>query len=86
VDRVTNVMDGLRIASMVGPAGPLESIRKVLASSPLNRGPSDIYRLHKEFVETMDAAQAKRLIELWDRLGQAAPCGKDLVTDVFPGA
>jgi hypothetical protein len=71
---------------MVGPSGAVDSIRKVLASSPLNRVPSDIYRLHKEFVDTMDAAQAKRLIDLWDRLRQAAPGGKDLVTDVFPGA
>jgi hypothetical protein len=58
----------------------------VLAASPLKRGPSDVYRLHKEIVDTMDATQARRLIGLWDRLDREAPVGKDLVTDVFPGA
>jgi hypothetical protein len=84
-DRVSNVMDSLRVANMVHTSGLLGSVRKVLASSPLKRGPSDVYRLHKEIVDTMDAAQARRLIGLWDRLDREAPVGKDLVTDVFPG-
>ena len=92
LDRVTNVVDSLRVAGMAGAAmagpgaGALAAIRQALAPSPLWRGPSDVYRLHKGFVEAMDAGLATRLIGLWDRLDRVAPKGEGVVTDVHPGA
>ena len=87
MDRARNVLDGLRTAAMARPgAAAFASMWHVLAPSPLRRGPADVYRLHKEFVDGMDAEQARRLIGLQDRLDRAATKGQGIVTDVHHGS
>lgn len=83
--RFTNALDTLRIAGMAAQGSAIEGIRNSLQSTPLRRGPSDIYRLHREFVTRMDSTEAKRLQALGTRLSNAAPKGEKVVSDVYPG-
>lgn len=84
--RVRNLVDTLRIAATTGPGGALAGLRGALATTPLRRGPADIYRLHGEFVAQMDAAEARRLIGLSETLFTAAPRREETVTHVHRGA
>ena len=79
--RLANVPDGLRVASLAQPDQPLAAMRQVLARQPLHRKPADIYHLHGRFVEAMDAAEARRLIALEDRLLTEASKGERLASD-----
>jgi asparagine synthase (glutamine-hydrolysing) len=82
--RLSNVLDSLRVAAMARPGlQTLSAIRDVLQVSQLNRHPADIYRLHSQFVDAMDAREARRLIALEDALDRAALKGQDTVSDVF---
>ncbi len=84
--RITNTLDGLRLAAMAQPHGSaLAGIRQALAQSDLRRGPADVYRHHAAFVAGLDANQARRLIALEARLDRDAPKGQRVVSDVFPG-
>jgi len=84
LSRVGNALDTLRIAAMAGPQGALNGIRDTLRPTGLRRGPSDIYRLHNDFVAGMDAREAARLLALSERLFRAAPKGEKVVSHVFP--
>jgi hypothetical protein len=84
--RVTNALDTLRIAAKAGPGGALAGIAAALRKTPLRRGPSDIYRLHHDFVAGMDGAEARRLIALDEALRADAPKGNAVVTEVFDNA
>ena len=84
--RVTNALDTLRIAAMVGPGGALSGIRNALATTPLRRGSADILRLHGDFVARMDATEARRLMALSETLFKAAPRREETVTHVHHGA
>ena len=81
--RLTNALDTLRMAAMVGPGGALAGMRAALAHYPVNRGPADVYRLHADFVATMTPARARDLMALQTRLQTAAPTGESLVTEVL---
>ena len=83
--RVSNALDSLRVAAMAGQAGPWAGIREALKATPLRRGPSDILRLHRDMVEGMDAAEARRLMALEAKLRFAASQGRGLVSDVHDG-
>ncbi|MCB1389029.1 MAG: hypothetical protein KDK12_07815 [Rhodobacteraceae bacterium] len=83
--RLVNALDSLRIAARTGQAGPLAGMCAALAATPLRRGPSDILRLHREMVEGMDAAGARRLMALEARLRYAALRGDGLVSAVHDG-
>jgi asparagine synthase (glutamine-hydrolysing) len=86
-ERLINGLDSLRVSAMARPGrAAVGAIRDVLARSPLRRGPADIYRLHNDFVQGMDAAEARRLLELCDQLSGVALKGEGVVSDVFPGA
>lgn len=83
--RLANVLDGLRVAAMAAPDRPLAAMRQVLARQPLHRKPADIYRLHAAFVAAMTPAEARRLIQLEERLLREAPMGEGVATDdLFP--
>lgn len=85
-ERLTNALDSLRVAAMARPgSAAFAAIGQALSTSPLRRGPADIYRQHQEFVDGMDAREAQRLIALCDQLDRTALKGQELVTDVFPG-
>jgi hypothetical protein len=58
-------------------------LRSVLAESPLARGPSDIYRMHSEFIETMSVGTARNLIKIGQDLFQSAKKDSELVSDVY---
>ncbi len=83
--RLSNALDSLRVAAMAGQAGPWAGIREALRTTPLRRGPSDILRLHRDMVEGMDAAEARRLMALEAKLRFAATEGRGLVSDVHQG-
>lgn len=83
-DRVTGLLDLVRVAALTEPDGALAGVRQALRPSPLARASADIYRLHKGFVDRMDAAEARRLIALGARLDRDAPKGEAVVTDVHP--
>jgi asparagine synthase (glutamine-hydrolysing) len=86
IDRVTNALDCLRVAAMSQPGtAAIAAMWQALKPSGLRRGQSDIYRLQKQFVDDMDAAEARRLIRLWDRLDREMPKGQGVVTDVYHG-
>lgn len=82
--RVGNALDTLRIAAMVAQDGPLSGLRAALQSSPLRRGPSDIYRLHRDFVTQINTQEAARLLALGARLSQRAPKREKVVSHVYP--
>ncbi|GAB4265932.1 MAG: hypothetical protein Kow0013_14600 [Pararhodobacter sp.] len=86
LSRLANALDTLRVAAMAGPDGALRGMRAALAASPLRRGPADIYRLHKAFVEGMTGAQARHLLALDEALRAAAPRGDAVVTEVHAHA
>jgi asparagine synthase (glutamine-hydrolysing) len=81
--RLANILDALRIALKVGSGSKLERLRSVLAESPLARGPSDIYRMHSEFIETMSVGTARNLIKIGQDLFQSAKKDSELVSDVY---
>lgn len=84
--RLQTELDGLRIAAMVRPGlAAVDAMRMALTKGPLQRRSADIYRLHRDFVERIDAREARRLIALRDRLDRAAAKGTGVVSDVFPG-
>jgi len=83
--RLSNALDSLRVAAMAGQAGPWAGIKAALKATPLRRGPSDILRLHRDMVEGMDAAEARRLMALEAKLRFAATEGRGLVSDVHEG-
>jgi asparagine synthase (glutamine-hydrolysing) len=86
LSRLHNELDGLRIASMARKdVSAFDVLRSALARGPLHRRSMDLYSLHKSFVEQMNSGEARRLIELRDRLDRAATKGMGVVTDVFPG-
>ena len=78
-------IDMLRMAVLAGPGPAPASLRALVRATPLRRGASDFYRLHKTFVEGMDAREARWLMALEQRLAHAAPRGEGLVTDVHYG-
>ena len=84
--RLANILDTLRVAALAGPGTALQGIRAATSPSPLRRGPSDIYRLHHDFVQGMSVPEARRLMALEARLRRAAPTGEKVVTDVYPGS
>lgn len=82
--RLANVLDSLRVTAMAQPGNAaLSAIRHVASPSPLRRGPGDLYRLHGQFIDAMDAHEARRLIALEARLDRAAPKGQQVVSDVI---
>jgi asparagine synthase (glutamine-hydrolysing) len=81
--RVANLLDGLRVAAMAQPDRRLQAMTQAVTRQPLRRGPADIYRLHADVLGDMSAAQARRLIDLEDRLCSAAPKGHGVVSDVL---
>lgn len=83
--RLANALDTLRVAALAGPGRAVDGLRAALTTTPLRRGPSDIYRLHRDFVLGMDETEAKRLIRLSETLSKAAPTGAGVVSDVDPG-
>ncbi|MCL4675035.1 MAG: hypothetical protein KJZ59_03170, partial [Pararhodobacter sp.] len=80
-----NALDTLRIAALAGQGGVIEGVREALRATPLRRGPSDIYRLHRAFVSGMGQAEAGRLLALESRLSRAAAKGENVVSHVHPG-
>lgn len=86
LSRLQNELDGLRIASMARKGvSAFDVLRSALTRGPLHRKQMDLYSFHKNFVEQMDAGEARRLIALRDKLDRAATKGKGVVTDVFSG-
>ncbi len=85
MSRFANMLDTIRVAASAGSGGPLASIRGALRPTALGRGAADIYRMHLEFVQSMDANEACRLMALGQRLARAAPTGDKVVTDVHRG-
>ena len=83
--RFSNALDTLRIAGSVGQGGALDGVRASLKPTPLRRGPSDIYRIHRDFVRKMDKGEAGRLLALQSRLSDAASKGEKVVSHVYPG-
>ena len=83
--RATNALDSLRISAMAGRGSALGGIAAALKKTPLNRGPSDILRLHDDAVHGMNAAEARRLMALGARLSDAAPKREEVVSHVHPG-
>ena len=87
LDRLRNGLDSLRVAAMARPGvAAVNAMLMTLSKGPLWRARADIYRVHKDFVDRMDANEARRLIALRDFLDQTATKGKGLVSDVFPGS
>jgi len=82
--RFTNALDTMTIAAMAGRGSALDGIRASLRATPLRRGPSDIYRLHRDYVSGMGQTEANRLIALGTRLSQSAPKGDKVVSHVYP--
>ncbi|MBU1235413.1 MAG: hypothetical protein KJ634_05370, partial [Gammaproteobacteria bacterium] len=87
--RFTNILDTLRVAVQATPGNAIAGIRAALRTTPLERGPSDVFRLHSNFVGAMNATEARRLIALDQRLialdqrlRNAAPKGERVVSDV----
>ncbi|WP_417626844.1 hypothetical protein [Pararhodobacter aggregans] len=83
--RLTNTLDSLRIAALAGQGGAMAGMQAALARTPLKRAPSDILRMHRDMVSGMDAAEARRLMALEARLRQAAPKGKEVVSEIHGG-
>lgn len=82
--RVANALDRLQVTALAQPGlAGLSALRQLVTKSSLRRGPADVYRLHDQFVGTMDQDQARRLIALEARLDRAAPKGQQVVSDVF---
>ena len=85
--RLTNFVDGLRVAAMIeAKGGAFSALRRTITKSPLRNGPADIYQMHAYMVCAMDTGEAKRLIDLEDQLIGAAPIGQKVVSDVYPAA
>lgn len=84
--RIGQALDAVRMASLVAPETPVTAIVHMLRQTDLKRAHADIYRLHAGFVESMDASQARRLLELGAVLNRTAPKGDEVVSDVFPGS
>jgi hypothetical protein len=86
LSRLQNAVDGVRVAAMVRRGASMsELVRTAVASGPLHRRQMEAYGLHNDFVGRMDAATARQLIDLRDRLDRSATKGMGGVTDVFPG-
>lgn len=66
-------------------AGGPAAVRDLGRVTPLRREASDLYRLHKAFVEGMNAQEARRLMALEQRLARAAPRDEAMVTNVHSG-
>lgn len=85
--RLTNLIDGLRVAAMAEPgSGAITAMWRTVTKSSLRNGPADIYRMHSRLVAALGADEARRLIALEDRLIRAAPMGQQVVSDVYSGA
>jgi hypothetical protein len=82
--RFTNALDTVRIAGMAVQGSAIVGIHASLQPTSLKRGPSDIYRLHHEFVSSMNGTEAKRLLALDARLSKSAPKGEKVVSHVYP--
>lgn len=80
--RFTNIVDTLRVAAQATPGNAMAGISSALRTTPLERGPSDVFRLHSNFVGAMNATEARRLIALDQRLRNIAPKGEGVVSDV----
>jgi len=83
--RVTNMLDTLKVSAIAGREGALNGMAAALKKTPLKRGPSDILRLHQEYVTSMTPSEAKRLQSLGTRLSNAAVKGEGVVSHVYPG-
>ncbi|WP_323037155.1 hypothetical protein [Pararhodobacter sp.] len=83
--RFANALDTVRIAAMAGQGRRASGIAAALQATPLRRGPSDIYRLHRDFVSNMDSAEAKRLLALGATLSKSAAKGEKVVSHVHLG-
>ena len=86
LSRFHNTLDAFRVAARVSPEAPLAAMVDLLRRDKLKRAHADIYRLHAGFIASMDAEQARRLLNLGEELNQAAPKGDEVVSDVFPGS
>lgn len=80
--RLSSLLDSLIISSKIQPHHPVQAFAKFLRSTPLKRSPSDVYRLHSEFVSSMDDQRARYLIELGTQL-KASAMRKEIISEVF---
>jgi len=80
--RAARGMDMLYVALLAGGPAAVRDLGRV---TPLRREASDLYRLHKAFVEGMNAQEARRLMALEQRLARAAPRDEAMVTNVHSG-
>ena len=69
---------------MATPDSVAATILKTLSEDGLQRISSSIYWLHHKFVQNMDAAKARKLLALQDKLATTAGTGMDVVSAEFP--
>jgi asparagine synthase (glutamine-hydrolysing) len=84
ISRLGNMLDGVALLTKAGSGSVIKELRTLVKANELKRSPFDTLRMHKSFVDRMDANEAKRLMALSATLSSAAPHGEETVTDVYP--
>jgi len=82
--RLYTLFETCRVAAMATPGSVAATILKTLSDDGLQRISSSIYWLHHQFVQNMDAAKARKLLALQDKLATTAGTGMDVVSAEFP--